>query len=767
MFTYFSIFSGIGGFDVGIKAALPSAECVGYSEVDKYAISIYQRHFKGHINYGDATKINAKELPDFDCLVGGFPCQAFSIAGKRRGFSDTRGTLFFEIARIIREKQPRYLVLENVKGLLSHDQGNSANIIMSSLDELGYDCQWHIINSKNHGVPQNRERVFIIGCLRTNGKSIRQIFPITKNNQANNGTGYIRETPKLKQLISGSQGDRVYCSSGIATTQSSLGGGMGAKTGLYAIPVLTPDRVNKRQNGRRFKEVGDPSFTLTSQDRHGVFDGNNIRKLTPLECERLQGFNDNWTKYGDNGELISDSQRYKCCGNAVTVNAISYVFSLLIEQNQTINKSNQKKEWIPKVVKFSGGRTSGMLLLQLLKSGELQQWRGDCVIFCNTSAEHKATYSFVARMKHICENDYNIPFFIIEYQSYETKNSRGYLRRESYRIVNEYPFCPDQNPAGYKHKGEVFEELISHQGSLPSIYQRTCTISMKIITTNQFLSDWYAQKQSIEYLGHSGQSKRKNKDIIQTHKRHHGTLSDEIIINKKVFVQNCDCYRPSQKFRDFTKANTVYVNSNLLPHVHNGKAQLFKNQGLKFMSYLGIRHDEKFRADRIRKRAIQVKNEIKRNKYKTKKSYKFATQPTNEIIMLPLIKARINKQRVIDFWKNRSDDIVLPYSGLLSNCVFCPLKGKSNNQIIQKKYGANIIDNNTPQSLAWWSDIELMYSHKIKKTNKNNYTHIGFFGSKQTYTYQQWLNNLANEDIKQLVSNSSKDSWTMNCNCTD
>jgi len=125
-------------------------DCIGFSEIDKYAASIYQKHFPNHKNYGDITKIKAEDLPDFDLLVGGFPCQAFSIAGKRHGFEDTRGTMFFEIARIAREKQPRLLLLENVKGLLSHDKGNTFTTIISTLDELGYDCQWQVLNSKNH-----------------------------------------------------------------------------------------------------------------------------------------------------------------------------------------------------------------------------------------------------------------------------------------------------------------------------------------------------------------------------------------------------------------------------------------------------------------------------------------------------------------------------------------------------------------------------------------------------------------------------------------
>ena len=164
---YFSMFSGIGGFELGIKMATNDEfECIGYSEVDKYAESIYKRNFPDHIGYGDATEIRTDELPDFDLLVGGFPCQAFSIAGHRRGFDDTRGTLFFEIARVLRDKRPKYFLLENVKGLLSHDKGKTFQTILEVLSDLGYYVKWEIFNSKNYGVPQNRERIFIEGYLR-------------------------------------------------------------------------------------------------------------------------------------------------------------------------------------------------------------------------------------------------------------------------------------------------------------------------------------------------------------------------------------------------------------------------------------------------------------------------------------------------------------------------------------------------------------------------------------------------------------------------
>ncbi len=332
---YFSMFSGIGGFEHGINKCISNKQlaeieqnrqrrngiidevehnvlptsrtaplCVGYSEIDKYAVQIYNKQFKGHKNYGNCREIEWKDVPDFEMLVGGFPCQAFSIAGKRGGFEDTRGTLFFEIARCLEPKQPRLFVLENVKGLLSHDKGNTFFTIITTLDNLGYDCQWQVLNSKNFGVPQNRERVFIVGHLR--GTSRPEVFPIEKRSK-----GIIESVPQQKP--------QAHISQTIDTITGSY-----PKFGQYIAPVLTPDRAEKRQNGRRFKENGDPSFTLTAQDLHGVYDGITIRRLTPTECERLQGFPDGWT------DGLSDTQRYKCLGNAVTTNVITAIMERLL-----------------------------------------------------------------------------------------------------------------------------------------------------------------------------------------------------------------------------------------------------------------------------------------------------------------------------------------------------------------------------------------------------------------------------------------------------
>lgn len=375
---FLDCFAGIGGFRTGLELA--GHKCVGHIEMDKYCNQAYNAIYKpkGDEFFGeDITKVDTRELPDFDILCGGFPCQAFSVAGKRRGFEDTRGTLIFELLRIAKEKRPPYLLFENVRGLLSHDKGRTFGAILMALDEIGYDVQWQLLNSKHFGVPQNRERVYIVGYLRRGSR--RPILPLRQNDRLSVKTDesnstqpqteyysttirtkcgsraddtYIAE-PKLKQIIGGAQGCRVYDSSGISCTLSSQGGGMGAKTGLYVVPVLTPDRPNKRQNGRRFKTDGEPMFTLTAQDRHGVviyqrkrgnnsggvkeiaptltknsYEHNNlliqgfrIRKLTPRECWRLQGFPD-WAFDSAKDTKLSDTQLYKQAGNAVTVNVI-------------------------------------------------------------------------------------------------------------------------------------------------------------------------------------------------------------------------------------------------------------------------------------------------------------------------------------------------------------------------------------------------------------------------------------------------------------
>lgn len=306
---YIDLFAGIGGFHYGIDKAT-YWQCVYSNEWDKYANSVYRRHY-GECDSRDIRTVEASEIPDFDLLCGGFPCQAFSVAGKRGGFDDTRGTLFFDVARILKEKQPRLCLLENVKGLLSHDSGRTFKVILATLVELGYDVQWQVLNSKNFGVPQNRERVYIVGHLR--GTPRPQVFPITEVNRLH--------PIEITKAVSDAQ--RIYSPKGIAKTLKGLGGGLGAKTGLYAVPLKFLNRNQKNYQG-------DYSFTVDSMGTGGIAQGTKIRRLTPKETMRLQGFPDDWCDLGVNGEVISDTQKYKMAGNAVTTNVVTQIIKRLI-----------------------------------------------------------------------------------------------------------------------------------------------------------------------------------------------------------------------------------------------------------------------------------------------------------------------------------------------------------------------------------------------------------------------------------------------------
>jgi len=338
---FYDLFCGIGGFRVGMEKN--GHECVGSCEIDEYARQIYARNFGHEPEQRDVRELNPKELPDFQCLCAGFPCQSFSLAGNRRGFEATRGTLFFEIRRIARKKQRPILFLENVKGLLSDDQGKTYGVIQEALDEVGYDCEWFVINSK-YFVPQNRERVFIIGHLRGQGR--REVFPLGEDSEvyaeshgqtpnienrhtgaltANYWKGYgagrtMIAEPKLKVLKNSNDDSyRIYSTDGVARSLRANSGGLGSKTGVYMVY-----KANTNANMKQRVQKRDNTWTLTNNSGDFVLvDDYRIRKLTPTECERLQGFPDGWTKG------ISDTQRYKCLGNAVTATVTEFIARLL------------------------------------------------------------------------------------------------------------------------------------------------------------------------------------------------------------------------------------------------------------------------------------------------------------------------------------------------------------------------------------------------------------------------------------------------------
>lgn len=411
---FIDFFAGVGGFRKGLEMA--GHKCVGFVEWDKFARQIYQAIFEteGEYTEHDIRAVRANELPRANIWCFGFPCQDISIAGKQEGFDGERSSLFYGVTKLIRElkkeDKPEYLFIENVKNLLSVNNGFDFLRLQVELDEIGYNLEWDVLNSKYFRVPQNRERAFIIGHLR--GKHTRKVFPFRGEENSVD-----REQPKIN-VVGSTKGDHqtslgqraiVYGSNGIVGSLTATDY-KGPKQ--IAIPVITPDRAEKRQNGRRFKENQEEMFTLTAQDRHGVMvvgnlpgnhdqnsrvysdvgisptlttmqgggqepkiiqkgrgfnkggeydiaptltsnsyhennilrtDDFQIRKLTPLECWRLQGWEDEMfyrAKFGSKEiarriisegidhyncefeQTMSDSQLYKQAGNGVTVTVI-------------------------------------------------------------------------------------------------------------------------------------------------------------------------------------------------------------------------------------------------------------------------------------------------------------------------------------------------------------------------------------------------------------------------------------------------------------
>lgn len=414
---FIDFFAGIGGFRKGMELA--GHKCVGFCEFDKFATASYismhlltqkqreslekvplkkrqkeilkEEYRNGEWYANDIRRVYARDIPRADCWCFGFPCQDISVAGKQIGFQGNRSSLFFRVMYLIgqleEENKPTYLFVENVKNLLNVNGGWDFARLLVEMDREGYDAEWQVLNSKDFGVPQNRERCFIIGHLR--GRSTAKVFPVEGTDGENSvqivghKDGYRRNThffaPEgaTEALDTGQGGERCHhvtlpcfidlCYEGSQTTEQArclkaryykgMANHAGQDSGI-AIPVLTPDRAEKRQNGRRFKDDGEPMFTLTGQDRHGIaievkeataktLDTScnqgifvqvsdelivyavwyeklqcyiAIRKLTPKECFRLQGWADD---YFEKAAFVnSDSQLYKQAGNGVTVNVI-------------------------------------------------------------------------------------------------------------------------------------------------------------------------------------------------------------------------------------------------------------------------------------------------------------------------------------------------------------------------------------------------------------------------------------------------------------
>lgn len=380
MLTFIDFFAGVGGFRRGMELA--GHKCVGFCEIDKHAAASYtamhcatevqrdyigtlpkkeriielekEKYRNGEWYASDITRVRPEDLPEAECFCFGFPCQSFSIAGKRGGFEDCRGTLFFEIMRLVKERKPRYLFAENVTGLLNHDGGDTFETIIRTMAELGYCVEWQVHNSKDYGVPQNRERVYIIGHIGNGGRP--KIFPITppaeeyRFQRSRGNSLEVVGLTRVKRCGGYADKNRIFGAGGFAPTISSSCFKEPYKVAIpvkeatkkgYAIARAYRDSVNfsvagsKTRRGRVGKDIAN---TLDTGCNQGIFveleNGNQvyavwypkkncyiaIRKLTPRECFRLQGWTDDYFERAE--AVCSDSQLYKQAGNGVTVNVV-------------------------------------------------------------------------------------------------------------------------------------------------------------------------------------------------------------------------------------------------------------------------------------------------------------------------------------------------------------------------------------------------------------------------------------------------------------
>lgn len=331
--TAFDLFSGGGGFRQGAEKA--GIKIAAHCEIDKWAEKFYQNAFDTTEEkyFNDATKIDTGELPDFDLLLAGFPCQAFSIAGKRRGFDDSRGTMFFEVARILRDKRPRYFILENVKGLLNHDGGKTFQTILSILSDLGlYSVEWAVLNSKHFGVPQNRERVFIVGYPRRYG--IGKVFPLGESNIICNKTGKIEEKIHAIAQTLKARDYRSWEGNYLLISSANSAGYEVAEDGDSINLTFTKSKTRRGRVGKGYAQ------TLQTSGNMAAYTKGAIRRLTPLECFRLQGFSDEVFYKGSQG--ISDAQLYKIAGNSVTVNVVYEIAKRIVELERSEHDERTK-----------------------------------------------------------------------------------------------------------------------------------------------------------------------------------------------------------------------------------------------------------------------------------------------------------------------------------------------------------------------------------------------------------------------------------------
>ena len=323
--NHLDLFSGIGGFSLGLHRAGVYAKWIGYSDIDKNCNQVFKRRFPNAEELGSITDIRAEELPEIDLVTFGFPCQDLSVANiNRKGLKGGRSSLFFEATRIIRDKKPKYFICENVRGLFSSNKGEDFIIVLQEFADIGYDVQWELLNTKcEGGLPQNRERIYIVGHLR--GESRPQVFPLGR---------YDEKTPRKSEEIEVAD---WRSDEGLRVRKNGISPTLTLATPPYIVKSAAlrtyPRRSNmtKEEKAKRYKRLEVRNDNVANTITCAQYDSilkveNKIRKITPVEAARLQGFPDDWN------DCQSDSQRYKQFGNAITVNLAEAIFRKLYEE---------------------------------------------------------------------------------------------------------------------------------------------------------------------------------------------------------------------------------------------------------------------------------------------------------------------------------------------------------------------------------------------------------------------------------------------------
>ena len=413
---------------------------------------------------------------------------------------------------------------------------------------------------------------------------------------------------------------------------------------------------------------------------------------------------------------------------------------------------------LPHVVKFSGGQSSGMLLFILLENGFLKQERGDVVVFNNTSCEHPETYKFVAECKRRVESA-GIPFFLVQFQTYEDAREGEWQRLPSYRLVNERPFSED-NPDGFRWRGEVFEEMLSSKAYLPNQFRRVCTKSLKLETTRLFLSDWFASKDGVPQQGHGMAESQVDTNLLhRRHIRNGGAVPKDVLLAKKQFALNQPTSRPKQVYKDFSSAASTFENEAVKSKVF-GKKVWFGEGDLEYVAFIGLRGDEQLRVARVETRSSSPHANV---------GYE------GEQVYMPLATMHIAKEYVNAFWEQQSWKLKLPQNGALSNCVYCFLKGVGSlaqvhsEMELQKEINIegfeSIID--TPCDVNWWIEKEQKYGRdleveKRERTNPDASSFIGFFGASRDFSFETLAASSRNgADIERFADT------VLPCDCTE